>query len=530
MATKTLIKRTDTGSVNITKRAQNDVRRVVVSFLDMATTASGKATFYNEKDEQLEAMKQIHEGVFLANRGLYAAMLTLPGLTETSLRFGVAKLLESRDGQESSLISAEEESKVIDYLARNMSISQLLRIFVFIREERINNSRARKLILRSILGSNSLDFWAVKYRDKLRQALLHAWGMSTATWVKENISKRKTADSKASLRKLIDKHVPENSKFSRKEVYQCVHFILGGNAPAKGYDVPLLKSYIAARQDLKKGKNLPVSILEGIRSNFHPHVTHAEVLELTKNTSMTETEKMRVQRSATKQNVNVDFDPTKQNLVNLYVYALEMGGFDGLKAACERKAVELSRLMPVSYDRIGIVLDTSKSMFGTIEQKRRPMAIALAMRDVLSASARVEAFVNNTGEISDHYGLVQPKNGTSLASALVKVFKEEPDAVYVISDGYENEPAGRVNEVMSRIRGLGIDTPVYQVTPVMAAEAVKKEGAIRKLSDSMSAMPVSSPEGIGLSMIRAALDSDVESGIRALINMTIPKLEGGLRR
>jgi hypothetical protein len=92
----------------------------------------------------------------------------------------------------------------------------------------------------------------------------------------------------------------------------------------------------------------------------------------------------------------------------------------------------------------------------------------------------------------------------------------------MITDGYENAPAGRVNEVVHAVRNMGISTPIYQVTSVIGAES----SGVRKLSDKICPMPVSKPSGIGLSLVRAAIGNDLKNGIVGLLATARPLLEG----
>ena len=43
--------------------------------------------------------------------------------------------------------------------------------------------------------------------------------------------------------------------------------------------------------------------------------------------------------------------------------------------------------------------------------------------------------------------------------------------VFVLTDGYENAPAGRFAEVVRAVRQMGVETPIHQFSPVFAAEA-----------------------------------------------------------
>ena len=67
--------------------------------------------------------------------------------------------------------------------------------------------------------------------------------------------------------------------------------------------------------------------------------------------------------------------------------------------------------------------------------------------------------------------LIEPAGDTSLAAGLVALLKREPDVVFVLTDGYENAPAGRFAEVIRSVRRMGVETPIHQFSPVFAAEA-----------------------------------------------------------
>jgi len=270
---------------------------------------------------------------------------------------------------------------------------------------------------------------------------------------------------------------------------------------------------------LEKGKDLPTEILEGIRSRYHKNIPASKVLEITKHT-LSQEQKMVKQRKAKKSGVKLDFDPTKQDIVKLYVYALEEGATKEIREALDDKAKRISDAFPMSYDHVGIVVDNSISMFGSDEQKHRPISIALSMRDVLVSSSKKATVVATNGTF-DKYGMLETSGDTSLAESLLDVMEKEPNAVYLITDGYENRPAGRVNEVINALRDIGIETPVFQISPVMSTESA----GIRTLSDSIEPLPVSRPEGIGLSMIRAAINQgELEQGIVGLLDIVKKRL------
>jgi hypothetical protein len=143
------------------------------------------------------------------------------------------------------------------------------------------------------------------------------------------------------------------------------------------------------------------------------------------------------------------------------------------------------------------------------------MASALALRDFLCA-ATAEAFVLTADRRKvAPFELVEPEGDTCLAGALVDLVRSGPDAVFVITDGYENAPAGRTDEVVHALRRLGVSTPIFQLSSVFAAES----HSVRALGDRVPAMPVSGPESLGLALLRAAIEADPERGVRVLLGM-----------
>lgn len=71
---------------------------------------------------------------------------------------------------------------------------------------------------------------------------------------------------------------------------------------------------------------------------------------------------------------------------------------------------------------------------------------------------------------------------------------------------------------------MGVDTPIHQFSPVFAAEA----HGIRSLSEMVSGLPVSKPEAIGLGLLKALMEADVDRGITALLGMLQPGVEAAM--
>jgi hypothetical protein len=233
---------------------------------------------------------------------------------------------------------------------------------------------------------------------------------------------------------------------------------------------------------------------------------------------------MSVQRQAHEAEVDVRMDPAQYDAVRLYLYAFEMGMTVEIARALLDKARAAARAFPARYGTIGILVDASASMEGSAEQKLRPLAAALALRDLLqhTGPARV-VYAGGAPSAADSM-LVRPQGDTGLAEALVDLLETLPEAIFVISDGYENRPAGRFAEVVSALRGIGDTTPIYHLNPVFAAEA---QGVRALASGLCPTLPASRPEALGLAMLRSVVEADPARGIPALILLSVPSLLTG---
>jgi hypothetical protein len=485
-------------------------------FLDTAATATARATFYNTRAEQEAAIEAVHCDLFALDRGIYTAALLLPGVTDFSRQIGAIRLL--RTAQSGGLLSPEQEGAAVRGLLRMLPAQRMIKMFGMLCTERINNARTRRLILSTLLGADNLEFWAVKYRRKLGTALIHAWGRRTASIVRAVLAKPND-DRTERERQIVQRHLHRfGREVDRDRREQCVRFILGDE---DGLTLHRLAAYRDAKRDLTTGRVLPYETLEGLRGRFHRDRTSAEVLELTKS-QLTTGQKIGMQRKAAESDVAVDFDPGKYDAVRLYVYAYEMGLSEAIRAELLRKARDTAGRLPVRFEHAGILLDVSASMVGHETQARRPISVALALRDLLAETAERATIVTTDGRLAPVAKLIEPAGDTSLAAGLVALLGREPDVVFVLTDGYENAPAGRFAEVVRAVRRMGVETPIHQFSPVFAAET----RGIRSLCEAVPGLPVSKPEAIGLGLLKVLFEADVDRGASALLGMVRPAIEG----
>jgi hypothetical protein len=503
------------GSV-LGKRDVERIQKTFSSFFDAVQTASGRATHYNTREEQAAALDKVHSDLFAVDRSLYGMALMLPGTMDISRMKGVEKLL-SCPWHDGTFLSLEQEKKLLIILIEEIPAHRVIKLFGHLRGKKVNNKRSRQLILRTLLENSKLEYWAVKYRKKMAYALRHAWGQKKSSILKSILNKSvRNEKEKQILRSEIVKYI--RPAVDEAKVFECVSFILGNESDLS---LRLLKAYREAKRNIRKGGDLPYETLEGIRSTFHARrFTSGDVLELTRK-NLTEKQKKNFQRKAEKAHVEVEFDPMKQSAVDLYIYGFERGMTHDIRIALVKKAKEAVALIPDRYGKLGIVIDTSASMFGHETRKLHPMATALAVRDMLSFLSDNSVIRTSGGNDSAPAQMIRPSGDTSLAEELVSLISDDVEAVFMITDGYENAPAGRVNEVLKILRKIGVDTPVYQVSPVFAAEA----DGLRVLSDEVSALPLNKPEAFGLQLLKRQLENDLMRGIDSLARFALPKLE-----
>ncbi len=146
------------------------------------------------------------------------------------------------------------------------------------------------------------------------------------------------------------------------------------------------------------------------------------------------------------------------------------------------------------------------------------MAVALALKDVLQRAC--QCCIRYAGGRFEGI-LVRPEGHTALAEGLLDLVELAVDAIFVISDGYDNAPAGRFAEVVAVLRQMGVRTPIIHLNPVFAAEAA---GARALCPDEVITLPVRGPQSLGVSLARGLVTSDVEAGVRLLISKALPAL------
>ena len=235
----------------------------------------------------------------------------------------------------------------------------------------------------------------------------------------------------------------------------------------------ILFEYQKAKTDITAVENVPEEVLIGmISSKKHPQyedlwstpakreTTKAMLRKNVKVTSVNQ--QVRQTKSTAKLGVTKNVDVKKAtDFLALYKTGYENGWTDELKDAINDLA-DKKKFVNFIYDNIGIVLDDSNSMKGHKQaSKNTPKAIADFTARVLMKSAKNTVLVKAEDEVTD------------LATSFIELLKKENadkafNAIFILTDGYENSYEGLMNEVLSiYFEESNRNLPVFQISPIL---------------------------------------------------------------
>lgn len=275
-------------------------------------------------------------------------------------------------------------------------------------------------------------------------------------------------------------------------------------------DFPILFEYEKAKSDITAVTKVPEEVLIGLISNKN----HPQYDEMWSTSAKRETTKAMLRKNVEVTSINQQVRQTKStaklgvqktvdlakatDFIALYKTGYENGWTEDLKNAIEELA-EKKKITNFHYRNIGIIEDGSNSLMGhKAESKNTPKAIANFTARVLTKSAQKATYVKTSGEVTD------------LATAFVELLKKEGDtpydAIFFLTDGYENSYEGLLNEV------LGIfftetqrSLPVFQISPITGAET---GGNVRTLGRNVVTMAINNPIAIQSQISARLLEID----------------------
>ena len=509
----------------LTQKMLVNVRQSLIDGLSVASGSRSSATYYHGRDEQMKAIQAQVEKLYKLSKELPLIIASQKGATgqfvsevllnefKQTLRGGACNIVNPIDWYDNS-ISDKAVLSALNNLVVDNGLPYALRLFVDMKNQKINNERSRKIILGFIWGQPNIEFHAMKYRNKIAKILKHAYGQKKTSILLAIAKKQVTADfwrgvpfegaNLVATEKEI-KIVNESIlRYFNGETLKALKLLLflfkkDDGVIYSATEFPLLAEYQKAKVDITGIKTVPEEVLLGLISSVkHPQyhsmwstdiqkeATKALIRSTVQVTSVNQ--QVRQTKSTAKLGVEKHVDLEKAtDFLALYKTGYENTFTHELLVAIQNLA-EKKKIQGFFYQSIGIIIDDSISMTGhQAESKNTPRAIADFTAKVLNASVKDAVIVRTKDVVTD------------LAGSFIELLKNENsakpyDAIFILTDGYENAYDGLTNEVISIWQAeSGRNVPMFQISPITSAEM----GAnVRSLGSGIVTMAINNPIAI----------------------------------
>jgi len=459
----------------------------LISFISGAQTNIGRGTFYNLKEEQRQVMIDQHLPLLEETRAFYTLMALPKGVNDVNKQL-IAWNLINNTVREDNLKPHEHspttkwENELILQVFDNMQPNRVLDFALMLQERKVTKRRAIYLV-HEWLGRNKgkWSLWAIKYRTPLKRLLRHF-------------------------------HTNKNSKLL--QLWRYLKYDEHQNCEQ------IIQDYIAVQGgDKEKLAKLPASVAEGFVQQFG--MTKEEFWELftTKGGKFTAKEKRTKSESVRKAGSSTKLEIEKLKLFDLLVY---LNALDRLPkpeveiaALIKKKAQEIAKKCSFSLDNVGVILDTSKSMYGTKDQANHPLLRGLAVSHVLKELSNGHKEYRTNEDTS-----LFPKLGdqSNYVDAVMKALKDGCETIILIGDGYENAPFEGALHQLLYIYKKKLDKKnklmVLHFNPVFAAEA----GDVRSITDLAPQIGIREIEGMNEAMFLAIAKNRPQLAIKKYIS------------
>jgi hypothetical protein len=412
----------------------------VLLFVNAAITATGQREFRSDAVGQQLSLDFLHAYVRVNYRRVYASSLALDINDHNALRIMLGLLETSGEA------SAEERRTEGRLIAARLALlppQRVYRLFGEVRRAGINNRRTRAIMRDWLAARPDLGHDAVKYRGGVKTAARH-----------------------------IHLRCPEGAE----PLAEVGAFLFRpGRLPR--YEHRLLDAWRRAHYEQGAVAELPFTVAEGFAAR---HGMKREVFLKRAAPRMTRLERLRTHSVTQRPEIDLTVMPLTR--LALYVLSLpfeqraarrtELTG--ALRTAARRAAGGHAG----SWGRVHAVLDDSFSSSGSGQKRRRPLAVALACHHLLEALAAPGAYRGLWTSGRGDALLVRPWGPTPLGMRVLDALEPgpggaAPDRLVIVSDGWDNAPAGLAGEVLRVWRKRldpGRRTAVVHVNPVYDAD------------------------------------------------------------
>lgn len=470
-----------------------------------------KATYYNTKEEIVKEGLKNHRELFNSDRELYTYLLYFNNSTYYSKSVIIEELLKNSLHKPENEKLMKEDSKLLDIESAlihnalfNENITRGIKMLLSLKHSRINNARTTNVILDFIFNRGNTDFIAIKYKRKIKDLIIHAYGLPTVYSILNR--------EKKGLSKFKSTVGAFNNPFAL-EVFDFVFDV------DKEYSSPYLKEYTRVRNLFKNGQRvelskeipLPIEVLTGFNNFFK---TNLDILSLISHANVSDKQKIQMQNTVKRHSnnqVEIVIDLNKYSLMELckYLYSktdITKDEINECIEVIESKALEIRKSIENNFltdiDKTAIIVDLSDSHFGSDETKLHPMFKNLSLAQVFQNEQENNIFYVG-GTVNDKV-LVEPSGDTNLTKPLLEAAKSGFKDIIVLSDGFENVYS--FDKALKQLKRIGYNLNVTHFNPVFSP----RNFSFKSITDEAVAIPFTDVSDLEDMMLFYQLNTDRE--------------------
>lgn len=454
----------------------------LISFISSCQTNIGRSTYYNLKEEQKQAMDSQHKAVFENSRFFYTLMALPNGVNDSNKQLIFLNLIRNTLRQDGLIDSQHDpvtkwENEIILQLLDNIPVTRVFDLFLTLQSERNNKKRTMNLIKRYLqFHGEQIGMWAIKYKRQMKRLLRHI-------------------------------HITKNDKI---HIYN--RYIRNGEMHN---DLPkIIRDY----EDVKNGESeklarLPYTVAEGFMKKFGLSKEKFDQLFVEKGGKFTNKEKKTKSNAVLKSGVSTGLDLNKLALFDLYMHihvTKDLPSETKIKSLIKKKAKDIARTLSFKLSNVGIIVDTSNSMYGNDTEKFHPLLKSLAISAVIQEASNGCKVYRTNG---DNSIIPRLSNTSNYADSVMQALKDGCTTIVIVGDGYENAPyeGATHNLLYTYKKKLDVDNKliVFHFNPVFASEAFDA----RQISNLAPQIGVKGVEGINENMFLAIAKQNPEKAI-----------------
>ena len=459
-----------------------------------------KGAFYEEADQQFQRVFQMWTELFSFDRTLFCLTSLLGGTGFAKGSMSHMLLANPQSPDSKALVpegmAFDYENKVINYNLSKERIPRALKNLMMLAGGegfvRVNNARARKIILEYIFNRSpkEIEGLAINYKSKLKKLVRHALG------------KQETHNILNGDDKLFMKRIGRYNAQALPVVYHIFD-----KEPNREGQVSVryakIEQYWALRKAAQDGnvdqfrklmKGMPNRTVMGFRNTYKVPIDKSEIYEVAK---MGDREALQmesaVKRSGAKAPKEINYK--NQDIYDLwkaFYFKLLSGDPDNIDKVMEGIEHQSSIADRMNIGECVVIIDASRSMFGSEERKLHPFLTSLSILSVLD-NVKDVIYVGGkrvTAPTKDPLSVIVPYNQTDLWRGLTEAVMTGAPNIICISDGYENTVKGMFEHTYNHFKESGFDFNLIHLNPVFSADA--KTGSSRRLTKDTKPLPVSS--------------------------------------